>query len=173
MQTEIEALKKLASQTITKGKLPAIQTAQAAASRLYALLEPRASDEDTLAQFDSACDELESAMDELDSAIEELDGAEDKDEREDATASIESALEQAVTAWEELLPITVLGKSNPRTAEISIEKECRTKLEEILQLPNEQRPAAFQAFINTGDTPSLVEERRRILVHLLGGGSTR
>jgi hypothetical protein len=171
MHTAIETLKQLANQTITKGKLPALQKAQADANRLYEQMEPRASDNDTLEQFDSACDNLESAMDELDAAIDELDDAEDKDEREDAVANIESALEQVVSAWEELLPDAELGKSNPRVARDALEQECSAKLKEVFQLPKEQWPAALQAFINSGPTPSLVAERREIITRLLGGSS--
>jgi hypothetical protein len=169
MQPEIEPLKKLATQKITKGKFQALQKAYADAYDLFERFYPKANDEDTTVAFESACQDLESALDDLSSALDDLEMAEDKDEREDAISSIEDALQQTISAFDEVLPVARIG-TEPRTAPApavpKIDPEFAKQVVEIYKRPEQEREQALTAWLESPGTPEQVAERKMKLKQL-------
>jgi len=163
MQAIIEQLKSLSLQKINKGKLPALEKIQSAASDLLDRLHPKANDEDTVTDFESSLEEAESALEELESAIAELDGAEEKDERDDAISMIEDALAQAIAAFNDLTPYAVVGAVRapkvPKAPEFDI--EVATQILAIMKMPKENRQQALESWIQSAGSPDLIEERKR------------
>jgi len=165
MKPENEILKKLASQKITKGKLSALQKASNEASALFERLYPKAEDEDSMADFESECEDLQSALEELESAISDLEMAEDKDEREDAVAMIEDALEQVSTGFEALMADAVVrdkprSKPTPTASEIP-DEEILQQVRALLKLAPEKRASALEAWVRSGVTAEQIQERQK------------
>jgi hypothetical protein len=167
MPPEIEALKRLADQKITKGKLQALQKAHADADALFERLYPKSDDEDTTTDFDDACEDVESALDELDSAINDLGCAKDMFERQDAISMIEDALEQTVSAFDTVMPFVIVGTTPcpapSRPSGPGLDPELTDKVLEISKLPEQDRAQALAAWIASAPTPALVQDRQEKL----------
>ncbi len=170
MTPVIEALKKLATQKITRGKVQPLEKAHADACSLFERLYPKTNDEDTTAEFESACDELESALSDLESAISDLDMAEEKDEREDAVFMIKAALEQSNSAFEEIMVCAIIGptpRPEPAPSASEYDAEFARQVSEALNKAGGDRDQALDAWVQSAGTPEQVSEREQKLNQLL------
>jgi hypothetical protein len=169
MNPEIEALKKLAAQKITKAKVQALQKACADAHRLFERLYPKATDKDTTADFEFACDELESALSELECAVDDLEIAEDKDARNDAIFMIEDALEQVTTAFDDIMSVAVLG-TEPRPAPAptapEMDPEFALQVAAVLRASTGDQQQALTKWVQTAGSPDLIVQRQQKLAQL-------
>jgi len=163
MNPEIEELRKFTKAAVTKARLGKLRDALSNATALFLRLEPKPGDEDAAEDFDSTQSELESALDELESACDELDAAEDKDEREDAQDQISSALEDALTYFDEIMPVAVVGDP----AKAKLVAECKAKLAELNALPKEQQMACLSTWLDTLENTEDGEKKRQCLQRLV------
>jgi hypothetical protein len=165
MNPEIEALKKLASQQITKGKLQALQKAHSDAYGLSQKLQCKSTNEDDVDEFSPLESDLDDALSDLESAIDELDSAEDKDEREDAISSIEDALDQTITAFDAIMPVAIVGTtprpSAPTAPPPTPDPEMIQKAKEILASPGQNLFDGLEAWTQSAGSPELVKERKK------------
>lgn len=165
MTPEIEALKKLAGQKITKGKLQALQKAHSDAFGLSQKLQCKSTNGDDVDEFSSLESDLDDALSDLESAIDELDSAEDKDEREDAISSIEGALDQTITAFDTIMPVAIVGTTPrppaPAATPPPPDPELLQKVREILATPEHNLNEALDAWVQSAGSPAMVEERKK------------
>jgi hypothetical protein len=171
MHLAINRLKTLAAQKITKRKLQALQDAHTDADALFNRLCPKSDDEDTTTDFENASGELESALADLDSAISDLENAEDKDEREDASSMVEEALGTTITAFDDIMPLAVIGNT-PRPAPSASSAadhfdQIIEKHFEIEKLPEQERAQAWDVWVKSAGDPALVQERQKRCDQLL------
>lgn len=166
MTPEIEALKKIATQKINKGKLKALQKVHSDAYDLSQKLQPKSTDEEDAEDFSSLTSDVEDALSELESAIDELDMAEEKDERDDAISTIEDGLEQTISAFDAIMPSAIIGTA-PAPKAPDFDPVVTAKFIEIHKLPEQDRSQALTAWIQSAGTPALIEERRRKLDQLV------
>jgi hypothetical protein len=169
MNPEIETLKKLATQKITKGKVQALQKAHADACELFARLYPKADDEDTTFDFGFACNALESALAELQGAIDELEMAEEKDERDDASLMVEDALEQVTTEFDDIMSVAVLG-TEPRPAPApsapELDPEFALQVAAVLRSSTGDQQQALTNWVQSAGSPDLIVQRQQKLAQL-------
>ena len=170
MNPEIEGLRKFSQGTITKGRLGKLREALTKATALLESLQPKPDDEDAEADFESAQPDLETALDELGSACDDLEAAEDKDERESAQDAIACALEDALTNFDLIMPVSVVVV---RTEEEQRQLAAAAKLQELMGLPMEQFKSGMLAWLESAPTPEEREKRKETLKRALEAIPTR
>ena len=163
MIPEIEALRKFTSVTITNAQLVKLRAALSAATVLFQCLEPKPGDQDGADEFESLQSDLQSALDELESACEDLESAEDKDEREDAQEQMDFALEEAISNFDQIMPVAVVGN----LADVQLRAECKSKIAELKRMTPEQVPTAMAAWLAHTASPEEAEKKRLCFMSLL------
>ena len=163
MMPEIEQLKNLAAGTINKGRLVAIRAAHLKAYNAFCHLESKPGDADMTLVFEDAQAEIEDALSELEFACDELETAEEKEEREDAIDQVKGSLEEAISSFESIMEVAVIGavnhvaKQNEQEEEEAKENEAKVK--EILSLPLAERFGAVKEWLDSASTPELRDRR--------------
>ncbi|MFO1477609.1 MAG: hypothetical protein U1F98_13280 [Verrucomicrobiota bacterium] len=166
MNPEIESLKQLASQKITKAKLDALRSSHADAESLFQHLQPRPdADKD---DFESELAELESALEDLSSALDDLDMAEEKEDRDDAVDMIQDALGETVSAFETIMPNAIIGSTPrpPKAEQPRFDPDFIAQVAEIFKRPELERAQALSDWVQSAGTPEQIADRQRTLDQL-------